>query len=1318
MFAVLTRWRTLRLLLVVAVITSLYVTVPAAVVSVLPKAAAAPVSGAFALGDGVGGSIDDRTGQFSVSAPLLKVLGRGNADFSLGLTWDQAGAGASLDRYGFGAGWSLGATFTVPGTTVYPAGGGAYGVDSTFPSGLHNYLQNDLVYAETGGTLPARAGVPDPVDYDATISYDDGRVDYFDENGNLAARTDRFGNRTDLTYTQVSAQQWQPASVVDGYGLTTTFAYGSDPDTGNAQLTVSSPKRSDGVISTSTVGFDSSDRVQSVTDPVGNAATFAYSPVSGAPSGIQFLYQVIGPSQAVTTVTYGQFANASGPALVIAEQLDVTDADGNPLAATRTFTMDPAPGTGHNFAGNPNHLSTTRDALFESADPGYTYTTEISNGSSSTKNTYDSLHRRIERDVTASSDPDDDTDDVLVQTQVMTYPDFAQGTSLDPDYAQPLTTALTASSSSGPTGFTSSSGTRTTTTSHTWDDHGRPLTSTDELGNTTVHTYDAAYGLETSTVLTGKDGSRRSVTNVLTDDKKSYRVASTAEAKAGESLSARSEVTYTYDDFGQLSSRVVGWAPGAAPPDNGGGPASSTTTYVSTDDPAAATRTIAVTTADGTTAANTTTTVTDLVSGLPVKTTDALGRVTAKTYDAANRILTTTPPDGMVVTTSYHDADDNGPATRTVTDADGHLTQTTFDALGRKTTVTDNVHGGAFTSDPTTRTVVTISFSPDGTDVTSTDRANRTQITEQDVLGREIRTVSPNGVTKTTTYDDVGNTATARTYADNGSGVTQLTRNAYDDLHRKIASRTSYPVPGGSRPLFRVDPAEQITYDGIGRQASVTDSDLVVVPDYAGAGGVPATTTIAPAATAQVKTPTISTTDTSMLDGSPSLRSRSQPGQPARDGLQTVSDAAGNITSTIDPLGRATAFTYTKDGQPETRTGPDGTVTTNTYDPATGRLASVSSKAAGGTAITTAYAYVPAGKPGAGLVQSLTDASGTITYGYDADRNRTSVTYPDGSVTSATYGDTGWLTKATDITGAVTTYCYNTDGSMSSAIQTRGGTPSCSTGSSPTAQTTGGTTVGSVGYTYDGLGRIKTITRGNGVTTTNAYEPNLLLDSQTTTDKSGQQLEKRSYDYDSHHNVVSKTETTAKPAACPVICTAGPSTFGTWTTTYRYDAYDRLTQSAVYSGTTTTGAQPISALTYALDVSGNITSTQRTTRTTGTRPTVATQTTTNTLDAAGQLTAQTVGAQATPQTHDLQGRVLAAVSGTQTTYRPDGLPATVARGGVTTSFSYWPDGTRRRATTADPASGTTTVDLHYGVDGALVNDTTTSPTGSPPARRT
>ncbi len=74
--------------------------------------------------------------------------------------------------------------------------------------------------------------------------------------------------------------------------------------------------------------------------------------------------------------------------------------------------------------------------------------------------------------------------------------------------------------------------------------------------------------------------------------------------------------------------------------------------------------------------------------------------------------------------------------------------------------------------------------------------------------------------------------------------------------------------------------------------------------------------------------------------------------------------------------------------------------------------------------------------------------------------------------------------------------------------------------------------------------------------------------------------------------------------------------------------------------------------------------------------------------------------------------MLTSLSGSTTTYRPDGLVATVTKAGATTTFAYWPDGTRRRATTVDPQTGTTTVTLHYDAQGTLVNDTTTQPSGS------
>ena len=66
------------------------------------------------------------------------------------------------------------------------------------------------------------------------------------------------------------------------------------------------------------------------------------------------------------------------------------------------------------------------------------------------------------------------------------------------------------------------------------------------------------------------------------------------------------------------------------------------------------------------------------------------------------------------------------------------------------------------------------------------------------------------------------------------------------------------------------------------------------------------------------------------------------------------------------------------------------------------------------------------GHLGAGRLKTISDGTATITYGYDADGHRTSVAYPDGTTTSATYSDPGQLPTTIDVTGAVTTFALTT----------------------------------------------------------------------------------------------------------------------------------------------------------------------------------------------------------------------------------------------------------------------------------------------------
>ena len=229
--------------------------------------------------------------------------------------------------------------------------------------------------------------------------------------------------------------------------------------------------------------------------------------------------------------------------------------------------------------------------------------------------------------------------------------------------------------------------------------------------------------------------------------------------------------------------------------------------------------------------------------------------------------------------------------------------------------------------------------------------------------------------------------------------------------------------------------------------------------------------------------------------------------------------------------------------------------------------------------------------------------------------------------------------------------------------------------------------------------------------TTNTYAPNNLVATQTTVDGQGTQVEVHSYGYDSHHNLVTKTSTTAKPSSCGTVCLAGPTTYGTYTTTYGYDAYDRLVHSSVYSGAKATGLS-LTDNSYVLDVSGNVTQTTRLLRTGGTKPTTTRQVLTDQLDDSGQLTQRTTGSTVAAQQYDDDGRVTTALSGAVTTYRADGLPATVTQGGATTTFGYWADGTRRRSSTVTAGKAATSTEFHYGPDGTLVNDTTTSGAGA------
>ena len=81
---------------------------------------------------------------------------------SVELDWQQARAAATIDRSGWGAGWSMGNSFVnvLGEKSVYPASGGSYLFDPNEPSGsgLKHYKLQDLKFTQCGGHPAAAAG--------------------------------------------------------------------------------------------------------------------------------------------------------------------------------------------------------------------------------------------------------------------------------------------------------------------------------------------------------------------------------------------------------------------------------------------------------------------------------------------------------------------------------------------------------------------------------------------------------------------------------------------------------------------------------------------------------------------------------------------------------------------------------------------------------------------------------------------------------------------------------------------------------------------------------------------------------------------------------------------------------------------------------------------------------------------------------------------------------------------------------------------------------------------------------------------------------
>ncbi|MES9863930.1 MAG: putative Ig domain-containing protein [Candidatus Thiodiazotropha sp. LLP2] len=480
--------------------------------------------------------------------------------------------------------------------------------------------------------------------------------------------------------------------------------------------------------------------------------------------------------------------------------------------------------------------------------------------------------------------------------------------------------------------------------------------------------------------------------------------------------------------------------------------------------------------------------------------TDRAGQTTQMVYDAANRLIETLHPD----TTPTDDSDnprsqneyDAGGRLIAETDALGNRTQHSYNVVGQRISTTDaqnnvtqfeyDVHGNRtamidalnrrteyiydaadqlvevrYADTSTTQTA----FDAVGRRVSETDQAIVSTQYAYDEQGRLTQVIDTLGGTTSYSYDEQGNKLT-QTDADN-----RTTRWAYDSLGR-VLSRT---LPMGQSETFAYDVNGNLTshidFNGQTTTHQYDSDNRLIQSDYADG--------------------------TVEVIGYDANGNRSQVDVTRPGGTQETS-----------------LYSYDPNSRLETEVQPDGTVLTYQYDAASNRT-QVHISLPDGSSKTTDYSYDSLNR-----LQSVTDAAGTTSYGYDAVGNRTSVSYPNGSSEVYQYNNLNRLTRKETYNGAGTLvqaydYTLHVTGRRSQIDEQNGRSTSYSyddlyrlTGETITDSQNGNY---SASYQYDGVGN-RTYSTIDGVQTAYTYDDNDRLIQQGGT----------SYTYDESGNTLTE----------------------------------------------------------------------------------------------------------------------------------------------------------------------------------------------------
>ncbi len=587
-------------------------------------------------------------------------------------------------------------------------------------------------------------------------------------------------------------------------------------------------------------------------------------------------------------------------------------------------------------------------------------------------------------------------------------------------------------------------------------------------------------------------------------------------------------------------------------------------------------------------------------------------RVTQYGYDGDNNRTSVEDARGFTTMTGFN-ADDEATL---VTDPDSNATLTCYDPAGDIVqtvppagVVANGLNPG---SCPTTYPAgYSTRLAADATVDTYDTDGNLTQET----------TPAPAGQTgfETTsyTYDGNGNVATTTEPATSNGGSPQVTVDTYNDADELVSETTGFGSLAASTVSYCFDPN--------GDTSSVVSAD-------GNATGVAGCETSAPWVVSATSHPTQAAHQTSYgYDSVGELVSTTAPATTAAPtGATTTAsyDPAGNRLTSTDPNGVTTTMTYTPTDQVATvsYSGSSAHSVGNTFD-ADGNLTAMTDGAG-----SSSYSYDSFDE----LTSDTNGASQTVGYSYDPNGQISSIAYP--LPVAATWATTNSVTYGYDHASQLTSVT-DFNGNQISISNTADGLPT-----SATLGTTGDT----IATTYD-----------------NTDTPSLIkLKNSSTT------LQSFTYSDAPSGDILSETDTPSSSRS-PV--------------SYTYDAQGRLTSMTPGTG---------SLVSYAVDASGNLT----------TLPNGATAG----YDNAGELTSSSLSGTSTSYTYDADGERLTSVQGATTlssgTWNGAEQLASYDDGAANMTAAVYDGNSMRASTTITPAGGSA-ITQHYvwGGDSLLMD---------------